>query len=196
MIGYMGSGLQLRNSLKKHGKENHKVEILEHCFSVEFLRSREKEIVNEELLKDSLCMNLTIGGEGGAHFLGKKHSEKTLKKLSDISKNYILTDEQKENQRLWAKSQIGKKHSEESKKKMSEHARNRINAKPHSEETKKKISDSLKGKKHTEEAKIKMRGKTKIYTCPHCSKVGKTNAMFNWHFDNCKVLKNNSGLEK
>ncbi len=26
----------------------------------------------------------------------------------------------------------------------------------------------------------------RIHTCPHCGKTGKSNAMFQWHFNNCK----------
>ena len=27
----------------------------------------------------------------------------------------------------------------------------------------------------------------RIHTCPHCGKTGKSNAMFQWHFENCKL---------
>jgi len=62
---YLGSGKRLRYSIQKHGKENHVREILETFNSREELAKREKEIVNEELLKKEECMNLAIGGEGG-----------------------------------------------------------------------------------------------------------------------------------
>ena len=26
-----------------------------------------------------------------------------------------------------------------------------------------------------------------IHTCPHCNKIGKSNAMIRWHYDNCKL---------
>lgn len=63
--GYFGSGKRLRYSINKYGKENHKIEILEFLPSREELKIREREIVNEDLLKETLCMNLQIGGEGG-----------------------------------------------------------------------------------------------------------------------------------
>lgn len=63
--GYIGSGKKLHNSIKKHGLENHKCEILEFMNSRQELVEREIQIVNEELLLDPLCMNLTIGGYGG-----------------------------------------------------------------------------------------------------------------------------------
>jgi hypothetical protein len=63
--GYLGSGKVLGYSLNKHGRENHKLEILEMCGSRELLKAREKEIVNETLLADPLNINLKYGGEGG-----------------------------------------------------------------------------------------------------------------------------------
>ena len=30
-----------------------------------------------------------------------------------------------------------------------------------------------------------------VVTCPYCDKLGKSNIMFRWHFDNCK----NKGIE-
>ena len=62
---YLGSGKRLLYSIKKYGKENHKLEILEYLENRDLLKQREKEIINEEILKDPMCMNLVIGGEGG-----------------------------------------------------------------------------------------------------------------------------------
>ena len=64
---YMGSGTYLKRSINKYGKENFNFEIIEFLLNREFLKNREKEIVNEEQLKNELCMNLKIGGEGGLH---------------------------------------------------------------------------------------------------------------------------------
>jgi hypothetical protein len=63
--GYLGSGKRLWYSIRKHGKENHFIEILEWFSSRSALRDREKELVNSDLLKDHHCMNLKEGGEGG-----------------------------------------------------------------------------------------------------------------------------------
>lgn len=60
--GYLGSGQRLWKSIKKHGKENHIVEILEHLNSRKELIIREGEIVTKELRQDVLCMNLRDGG--------------------------------------------------------------------------------------------------------------------------------------
>ena len=63
--GYVGSGKRLGYSIRKYGLENHKFEILEFLPSREELKKREAEVVNEEMLKHPLCMNLKFGGEGG-----------------------------------------------------------------------------------------------------------------------------------
>lgn len=63
--GYMGSGKRLRCELNKYGKENFKFEIIEFFETSELALEKEKHIVNEILLKDSLCMNIQIGGTGG-----------------------------------------------------------------------------------------------------------------------------------
>ena len=63
--GYIGSGKRLWYSIKKHGKNNHSIEILEWLPDRGSLKLREKEIVNENLLNDPNCMNLKLGGEGG-----------------------------------------------------------------------------------------------------------------------------------
>lgn len=65
--GYLGSGKILGYSIGKHGRENHKREILERCENREALKLREAAIVNEQLLADPLNINLKYGGEGGSH---------------------------------------------------------------------------------------------------------------------------------
>jgi len=62
---YIGSGKYLWRSIKKYGFENHKKEILEFCKNRDELKQRENEIVTEDYIKNDLCMNLTIGGQGG-----------------------------------------------------------------------------------------------------------------------------------
>ena len=63
--GYMGGGKRIKNSVKKHGKDAHRKEILEFFENREDLRNREIQLVNEELLNDPMCINLNKGGDGG-----------------------------------------------------------------------------------------------------------------------------------
>jgi hypothetical protein len=83
--GYMGSGKRLWLSINKHGKKNHTKEILEFLDDRESLINREIQLVNEDILNDSMCMNLMKGGKGGFISIdqqknrssagGKRHSE-------------------------------------------------------------------------------------------------------------------------
>lgn len=75
--GYMGSGKRLWYSINKYGKENHVCEILEHYFTREWLREREAELVNEDILDDPLCMNLKVGGDGGWDHINNGDFEKS-----------------------------------------------------------------------------------------------------------------------
>ena len=72
---YLGSGTQLWRSKHKHGKHTHAKEILEFLPDRKALAVREREIVNESLIADPLCMNLMKGGEGGG-FLNTEHQLK------------------------------------------------------------------------------------------------------------------------
>jgi hypothetical protein len=122
--GYLGSGKIIRRSIRKYGKDSHILEILEFCETREVLPKRESEIVNAELLKDPLCINLRLGGAGnaGGHMttgwtmppMTEEHrrnltiarnkrapySEETKKQMSESHKKLIRTDEHKENNRL------------------------------------------------------------------------------------------------
>lgn len=130
---YFGSGKIIKNSIKKHGKENHKKEILELCNSKKELSNREREIVNEHLLKDPLCMNLKVGGEGGwikqsfnicskGGKIGGRNLSNRLKndpdfkkeiseKMRKISKKNVEDGKIKawDNKKIW----LGRKHSKE-----------------------------------------------------------------------------------
>jgi group I intron endonuclease len=61
---YLGSGVVLKQAIKKYGKENFKKEILEHCSSLEELEEREKYWINK-LNALGEGYNLTEGGTGG-----------------------------------------------------------------------------------------------------------------------------------
>ncbi|MFA7289196.1 MAG: NUMOD3 domain-containing DNA-binding protein [Melioribacteraceae bacterium] len=75
--GYLGSGTILKRSVNKYGIENHNFEILEYLPDINSLIEREREIVNETLIKESLCMNLKTGGRGG--FCNEEHQLKCQK---------------------------------------------------------------------------------------------------------------------
>jgi hypothetical protein len=128
--GYLGSGKILIRSVKKYGKENHKREILEFLSDREKLKEREKEIVNEDILKDPLCMNLMIGGEGGyseESIRGASNHLKNLWKDPDYLRRHInkIKKLHKEG-KIKYDTFTNKNHSEKTKEKMREKAHLRI----------------------------------------------------------------------
>lgn len=139
--GYIGSGKRLWRSINKYGKENHSVEILEQYTNRESLKLREKELVNEDLLKDSQCMNLQLGGGGG--FSSEEHKNKFIKSSGSRLGGQSAQKKLKwlrENDQNWCKrfhdkmssamsnnmSFLGKTHSDKTKSKMSKRAKTKI----------------------------------------------------------------------
>jgi hypothetical protein len=129
--GYMGGGKRIKNSVKKHGKDAHRKEILGFFESRNLLRQREIELVNEELLNDPMCMNLQPGGGGG--FINEEHIKKFRKASSEWSKekwktegffdknrevNSLRMKKMHENKVIKYDTFSGKKHSNETKEKI------------------------------------------------------------------------------
>lgn len=156
--GYIGSGKYLWNSIRKYGKENFKMEILEFLLDKISLKKREIEIVNEDLLSDVLCMNIRLGGGGiqkGTRLseetrlkMSKPRSEEHRKHISDACKGkagkYKKTDEHR---KKIAESLRGTVQSEETKQKRADSLKRAYSEKGgHSEETRRKMSQNRKGK--------------------------------------------------
>ena len=129
--GYLGSGTRLCHSIRKHGKENFKLEILEFLSDRETLVAKEKELITEEMLKDPLCMNLKLGGQGG--FCNEEHalkfheggSKNMIKQWKDLNyrekiSNILRANTKKSHAlgKLRHDTFTSKTHSEETKQKM------------------------------------------------------------------------------
>lgn len=162
--GYIGSGKALLNSVKKHGKENFKVIIMNFFESSKEAFEEESFLVDDAWVKDRNNYNMSIGGFGGN--LG----EKINKKRSESIKNRKI------------------KISNETRLKISESARGR----KASDETKIKMSASQKGRKHSEETKEKIRQLNlgKIPTQKTINAISKANSGEN----NIKFKNKTSGL--
>jgi hypothetical protein len=74
---YLGSGVKIIESIKKHGVENHIKEIICYCKDYSELLIKEKILITKEKIKDPLCMNIKIGGSGGYNMSSEK-----IKKIS------------------------------------------------------------------------------------------------------------------
>lgn len=126
---YIGSGKRLWLSIRKHGKENHEREILEFHPDRRSLKEREKEMVNESLIQNPMCMNLVIGGEGGWSFAKKAFLEKMKNDISFRNKMKEINSEK--TKRVWKREEYrekvlkcldwnGKKHTDETKQRIGE----------------------------------------------------------------------------
>jgi hypothetical protein len=104
--GYLGSGLVLDRSVKKHGADAHKREILEFYPDRSTLTAKEALVVGEALLSDPLCMNLRGGGAG------EEGMEKRSKSLKGKKQPWTSI------RNMGNKYGLGKKHTEEWKANM------------------------------------------------------------------------------
>ncbi len=82
---YFGSGIYIRNAIKKHGKENFKKEILCECFSKEELNEKEIYWIKKLNCKSPRGYNIANGGGG---ISGHQFSKKSKKKISKIMKEF------------------------------------------------------------------------------------------------------------
>ena len=147
--GYLGSGKKFKNSLYYHGKENFKREILEYFDDRKSMYDKEKEIVNEELLKNPKCLNIGLGGKGGftpeqrkkggiiaGNIQAKRLKEDVVYKKQFVAKiSNTLKLQWKNSTRVgkqWGNWE-GRYHSEESKKKMSKSMKGRFQGKENSQ---------------------------------------------------------------
>lgn len=140
--GYMGSGRRLRASIRKHGVNNHKKEILEFFESRELLIEAEIKAITPEMLTDTNCMNLMNGGTGG--FIGEEQQQHRSmcanKKLNEKLKNDLVFRSE------WLKKQKkGLIKAHEEGKIIPINKSYNWNGKKHSEESKQKMSASSKG---------------------------------------------------
>lgn len=146
--GYYGSGVAIKNSIKKYGKDNFTKEVLHIFESEEEMNMKEVELITEEFVSRTDTYNMGVGGEGGAHFKGKTHTPETIAKLKKA--NEIRTPAQIEASLRVGKLSKGRKLSEQAKENIRQGA---LNRKSSSEEHKKAISEGLK--KYWEQKRIK-----------------------------------------
>lgn len=123
---------KLQNTWNKYGEEAFKFSVIEECEPI-----KEVLLVREQFWIDELHAYGETGYNmakiAGSPMSGRKHTEETLKMMSE--------------------SQKGKKRTDEQKLNMSEANRRRP---PVSEETRRKRSAFKKGQKHTDESKAKI----------------------------------------
>lgn len=123
--GYLGSGVALKNAIKKYGKQNFTKRILKIFDDEESAYEYESRILTEAFIASSNTYNMTNKRSGS--YAGGKRSEETKKKMSDAKKGRA--------------SRKGHKNSPEHRRKISESLRNAELSR--SEEQKKRQSEVI-----------------------------------------------------
>lgn len=159
------------NAVRKYGWDNFQWEIIYQSLDSEYTVSvMESHFINEY---DSFHngYNSTLGGDGGR---GMMVSEETRKKLSQIHKGRVFSNQHIDNLKISAKNRKVSTFSESHKEKLREYTKN--NNPMNNPEYRKKVSDGLKGKTKSEDHKKKLSQSSigKVYEkkeCPHCNKL-------------------------
>jgi hypothetical protein len=86
---YMGSGIAITEAIKKHGAEFFTKEILQFFDTREDALEKEAQVVNDSLVRDLQCYNLTSGGNAPPSRLNISHTDKTKTKISAYQNSNI-----------------------------------------------------------------------------------------------------------
>jgi group I intron endonuclease len=112
--GYVSSP-HFHSSIKKYGWDNYEHLILFKDLSEDEAKKMEKELICfYNTMNNKYGYNQTEGGEGSSGF---KHSKESRKKMSDIGKNRIVSEDTKEKMK---NIMIGREFTEEWKQKISD----------------------------------------------------------------------------
>lgn len=82
----MGSGIALQNAIKKYGEHAFIKEVIAESFTREDLWELEKQIVNDEVVRDPLSYNMAYGGKHYLHGLKQYDYEKFIEHQSNAGK--------------------------------------------------------------------------------------------------------------
>jgi len=196
---YLGSGILIDKAIKKYGRKNFIKTIIEFCNNEEELNEREIYWIKQLNTIHPYGYNISEGGYGngtrgvvpwnkGKHGIYSKETiEKMTKKLKLINvkgcKGHPCSEEAK--LKIGAANKInsagekngmfGKHHTEETLQKMRDHV--------FTDEHKKHMSESQKGKKLSEETKIKLKRREK---CIYCGAEMNISNLNKYHNKHCK----------
>jgi len=201
---YLGSGIYLKNAIKKYGKDNFQKKILFIFENEEDMNKKEKELVNEKIIGDEDYYNISLGGKGGVTVLYKEHPmyEETCEKLK-LGQLKIKEKKSDLVKRLHQEKKVGmygKKQSDNQRRIVSEKFKG---VKKDPESVKKQITSLRKtlddpnyvhpnkGIKYDEDRLKKMSEETKNRpkkTCIHCNRVLDLGNYARYHGDKCKLF--------
>lgn len=134
---YLGSGPALVDAIRQFGSENFSKQVIK-CFdTVEEAYKMESEVVDDKLVNDPHCYNMTRGGRGSK---------------PGANKNRIHSEKSRNNMRIAFKKRIEKygsiSSSPEIEKKRRQKISNYLRTRECSQETREKLRESNIGKKH------------------------------------------------
>jgi group I intron endonuclease len=138
---YMGSGLAIKDAIKKHGRDNFKKEILINFSTRKEASDYEREIVTFELIQLEECYNCRTGGDNGYIFV-KEVIDKMRKPRANLSP---------ESREKMGSPWRGKTRSNEFKKNLSEMLTgegNHFYGKTHTPENRQRHSERFSGENH------------------------------------------------
>lgn len=143
---YLGSGVLLLEDVGLYGRDSFTKEIISVFDNDRAMNLMEQSLVDEALILNPMSYNRALGGEGGPHFKGRRHTAETRRRISaSVSKaNKLKTPPSDEMKMKISKSMMGNTNGK---------------GKPLSSETKMKISNALKGRRLSESTKAKIRAK-------------------------------------
>lgn len=90
---YLGSGIAIKNSIKKYGRQNFKKKILFIFNNEQDMRNKEEELITKDIINNPRYYNMKLGGKGARKgenrwfgnknpFYGKTHNEKSKQLMS------------------------------------------------------------------------------------------------------------------
>ena len=154
---YYGSGVALKNAIKKYGKDNFvRVTLFEYSILEEALQ-KEKEIVTEEFVNDLNTYNMTVGGNSppnSKQWWNEKHSKATSDRMKGnrhkLGKIESEESRIKKSLALKASKKVGRwLRTEKHKEQQADRARQQmlLNNPMNNPEFRAKISESKKGRR-------------------------------------------------
>lgn len=129
---YLGSGLVLKHAINKYGKENFVKKVLYILDNEDEMNSKEKALIDNEIVNSEEYYNIALGGKGGCIVLKEDHPlyDDTRKKISKSAKtsSKIRSDVAKEMHKEKRIGMYGRSHSDKTKQKISEKNKGRIHS--------------------------------------------------------------------
>jgi hypothetical protein len=93
--GYLGSGVRLRRSIQKYGKDRHTRQILAVFATREQAAQNEVVLLSEEVRKDPLCMNCGPGGLGATDRTQDTEATKEKRREASLQIHANRTDDER-----------------------------------------------------------------------------------------------------